>query len=172
MRRWRRQGATTPTTWTSVTTASQPFAEQNAGLPAVADRTSTSCECGAARPLGSPARRPRDGCICRSASALIQDVGPHHVTGSACTRPYIPASPTRPVGAAMTIVQDTLGSEILLDLSGARAQLAEARRDRAERDCAENRAVVAECHARIDSLLDLFLEISASRAGTQRPLCS
>jgi len=69
----------------------------------------------------------------------------------------------------MTIVQDTLGSEILLDLSGARAELAEARRDQAERDCAENRAVVAECHARIDSLLDLFLEISASRGGTQRP---
>jgi hypothetical protein len=69
----------------------------------------------------------------------------------------------------MTIVQDTLGSEIILDLFGARAELAEARHDQAERDCAENRAAVAECHARIDSLLDLFLEISASRGGTQQP---
>jgi hypothetical protein len=69
----------------------------------------------------------------------------------------------------MTIVQDTLGSEILLDLSGARARLAEARRDQAERDCPENRAAVAECHARIDSLLDLFLETSASWGGSRQP---
>jgi hypothetical protein len=61
----------------------------------------------------------------------------------------------------MTTVQDTLGSAILVDLSGARAQLAEARRDEAERDSAVNRAVVAECHARIDALLDFFLDTSA-----------
>jgi hypothetical protein len=68
----------------------------------------------------------------------------------------------------MTIVQGTLVSEILLDLSGARIELAEARRHQAERDCAGNRAVVAEWDARIDALLDLLLEISASGAGTEQ----
>jgi hypothetical protein len=69
----------------------------------------------------------------------------------------------------MTILQDTLGSEILLDLSGVRVDLVEARRNQAERDCAVNRAVVAECHARIDALLDLFLETSATSATSRGP---
>ena len=69
----------------------------------------------------------------------------------------------------MTIVQDTLAGEVLLDLSGARSELGEALRQQAERDSAENRAVVAECHARIDALLDLFLETSASCQRTQQP---
>jgi hypothetical protein len=69
----------------------------------------------------------------------------------------------------MTIVQDTIASAILTDLSGARSELAEALRDQAERDCAVNRAAVAECHARIDALLDLFLETSASCGRTQPP---
>jgi hypothetical protein len=69
----------------------------------------------------------------------------------------------------MTIVQGTLVSEILLDLSGARIELAEARRHQAKRDCAVNRAAVAEWDARIDALLDLFLEISASGAGMEQP---
>jgi hypothetical protein len=69
----------------------------------------------------------------------------------------------------MTIVQDTLGSEILLDLSGVRVQFAEARRQQAERDSEATRALVAECQERIDSLLDLFLATSGSYGGTQQP---
>lgn len=68
----------------------------------------------------------------------------------------------------MTVVQDTVASEVLLDLSGARTALAEARHREAERDCPANRAVVADCHARIDSLLDLFLELSVGCGATQR----
>ena len=69
----------------------------------------------------------------------------------------------------MTVVQGTLVSELILDLSGARIERAEARRQQAERDCAVNRAAVAEWDARIDALLDLFLEISASDAGMEQP---
>jgi hypothetical protein len=69
----------------------------------------------------------------------------------------------------MTILQDTLGGEILLDLSGVCVQLAEARRHQAERDCAVNRAAVAECRARIDALLDLLLETWPSCGGISAP---
>ncbi|WP_222262862.1 hypothetical protein [Modestobacter marinus] len=72
----------------------------------------------------------------------------------------------------MTIVQDTLGSEILLDLSGVCVELADARRHLAERDCGVNRALVAQCHARIDALLDLFLEASANCPGHGSPLAA
>ena len=58
----------------------------------------------------------------------------------------------------MTIVQDTLGNAILLDLTRAWVELTEARTLQAERDSADHRAAVAECQARIDSLLDMFLE--------------
>jgi hypothetical protein len=69
----------------------------------------------------------------------------------------------------MTIPQDTLGGEILLDLSGVFVQLAEARRHQAQRDCAVNRAAAAECRARIDALLDLLLETSPTCSGTSAP---
>jgi hypothetical protein len=65
----------------------------------------------------------------------------------------------------MTIIQGTLGDELLLDLSRACVELAEARIRRAERDSAAHRAVVAECHATIDSLLDMFLETAGSPEG-------
>jgi hypothetical protein len=58
----------------------------------------------------------------------------------------------------MISVQDTLGDELFLDLARACIELTEARTRQAERDSALNRGVVAECHARIDSLLDMFLE--------------
>lgn len=69
----------------------------------------------------------------------------------------------------MTILPDTLEGEILLDLSGVCVQLAEARRNQAERDCAVNRAAVADCRARIDALLDLLLETLPSCRETSAP---
>lgn len=68
----------------------------------------------------------------------------------------------------MTIVQDTLGNAILLDLTRAWGELTEARTLQAERDCAAHRAAVAECHARIDSLLDMFLETCSWTPSTAR----
>jgi hypothetical protein len=69
----------------------------------------------------------------------------------------------------MTTVQDTLGSQVLLDLSRAATDLARARQHQTVRNCAGDRAAVAECHARIDSLLDLLLEASAGRSATRQP---
>lgn len=68
----------------------------------------------------------------------------------------------------MTIVQDTLGNAILLDLTRAWVELTEARTLHAERDSAAHRAAVAECHARIDSLLDMFLETCSWTPATAR----
>jgi hypothetical protein len=65
----------------------------------------------------------------------------------------------------MSVVHDTLGDEILLDLSRACLELSEARTRQAERDTSANRAVLAECHTRMDSLLDMFLE---SASWTER----
>jgi hypothetical protein len=65
-------------------------------------------------------------------------------------------------GAAMTTVRNTLGDAIFLDLSTACVDLAEARVGLAGRDSAANRAVVAECEARIDVLLDMLLEATTS----------
>jgi hypothetical protein len=72
----------------------------------------------------------------------------------------------------MTIVQDTLGDELYLDLSRACVELAEARSRQAERDSAANRADVAECHARIDLLLDMLLETMSSSEGRRPHPCS
>jgi hypothetical protein len=72
----------------------------------------------------------------------------------------------------MTIVQDTVGDEILLDLSRAWIELAEARTRQAERDSSANRAAVAECHAGIDSLLDMLLESTSRSEGTHSHPCS
>jgi hypothetical protein len=72
----------------------------------------------------------------------------------------------------MISVQDTLGDELFLDLSRACIELTEARTRQAERDSGLNRAAVAECHARIDSLLDMFLESSSSSEETHPHPCS
>jgi hypothetical protein len=69
----------------------------------------------------------------------------------------------------MTVLQDTLEGEVLLDLSEVSVQLAEARRHQEERDCAANRAAVAECRAQLDALLDLLLETSPSCRETGLP---
>ena len=58
----------------------------------------------------------------------------------------------------MTIVQDHLVDQISVDFGEACAELTEARLRQQEKDSWANRAAVAECHARIDVVLDLFLE--------------
>ena len=58
----------------------------------------------------------------------------------------------------MTIVQDHLVDQIGVDFAEACAELTRARLRRQEKDSRANRAAVAECHARIDVVLDLFLE--------------
>ena len=58
----------------------------------------------------------------------------------------------------MTIVQDHLVDQIGVDFAEACAELTRARLRRQQKDDNANRAAVAECHARIDVVLDLFLE--------------
>ena len=63
----------------------------------------------------------------------------------------------------MTIVQDHLVDQIGVDFAEACAELTRARLRRQEKDSSANRSAVVECHARIDVVLDLFLEMG--RAG-------
>jgi len=72
----------------------------------------------------------------------------------------------------MTIAQDTLGDELFLDLSRVCVELAEARLRQTERDSAASRADVDKCHARIDSLLDMFLETTSNSEGRRPHPCS
>ncbi len=58
----------------------------------------------------------------------------------------------------MTIVQDHLVDQISVDFAEACAELARTRLRKQEKDSKANRSAVAECHARIDVVLDLFLE--------------
>jgi hypothetical protein len=51
-----------------------------------------------------------------------------------------------------------LAEELQHDFSRARAQLTLARLHRAKKDTPANRAAVAECLARIDAVLDMYLE--------------
>ena len=58
----------------------------------------------------------------------------------------------------MTMVQDHLIDQIGVDFAEACLELTRARLRREQKDTRANRAAVAECHARIDVVLDLFLE--------------
>jgi hypothetical protein len=57
----------------------------------------------------------------------------------------------------MNIISCSLRDELSVDFSRVCAQLAEARLRQAEKDMPSNRAVVAECWARIDAVLDMHL---------------
>jgi hypothetical protein len=59
----------------------------------------------------------------------------------------------------MTTVADSLVEEITLELSLARADHGLAVVQRRGKDTPAARAFVAECWARIDSLLDMYLEV-------------
>jgi hypothetical protein len=58
----------------------------------------------------------------------------------------------------MTMVADSLVEEITLELSLARAEHGQAVVQRRGKDTPAARAFEAECWARIDSLLDMYLE--------------
>ena len=57
----------------------------------------------------------------------------------------------------MNITSYSLREELAVDFSRACAQLAEARLRQIEKDTPANRAAVAECWARIDAVLDMYL---------------
>ncbi|MBB3086219.1 hypothetical protein [Geodermatophilus sabuli] len=56
-------------------------------------------------------------------------------------------------------IQDVLEA----DFARARAALAEARREQAGKDTPRHRATVAECTARVDAVLDMYLAARAAR---------
>jgi hypothetical protein len=57
----------------------------------------------------------------------------------------------------MNITSYSLREELAVDFSRACAQLAEAQIRQDEKDTPANRAAVAECWARIDAVLDMYL---------------
>jgi hypothetical protein len=61
----------------------------------------------------------------------------------------------------MATVADSLLEEITLELSRARAEHGQVVVQRREKDTPAARALEAECWARIDSLLDMYLEAGA-----------
>jgi hypothetical protein len=63
----------------------------------------------------------------------------------------------------MPTVAESLVDEIALDFSRACVEHSEAEVRHRAKDTPANRALVAECSARIDSLLDMYLE--ATRGG-------
>jgi hypothetical protein len=58
----------------------------------------------------------------------------------------------------MTIVEDSLVDQISIDFSQACGELASARLRQRGKDNTANRAAVVDCRARIDVVLDLFLD--------------
>jgi hypothetical protein len=58
----------------------------------------------------------------------------------------------------MTTVSDPLVDQLGVDFTQACSELARARLRQREKDSRANRIAVAECHARVDGVLDLFLE--------------
>jgi hypothetical protein len=66
----------------------------------------------------------------------------------------------------MSVVADSLVTQITLELSRACVDHREAEGRRREKDTLANRALVAECSAGIDALLDMYL--AARAADPQR----
>ncbi len=61
----------------------------------------------------------------------------------------------------MTVTIDDIRTELDVDLCLARQQLLEARLRQRRKDTPANRAAVAECWTRIDTVLDICLELGA-----------
>jgi hypothetical protein len=60
--------------------------------------------------------------------------------------------------ATMTLTTSDIRDELAVDFARASCQLTEARRLQAGKDTPEHRAAVAECSARIDAILDMYLD--------------
>ena len=65
----------------------------------------------------------------------------------------------------MTLTMTTSGlrDELEVDFARASCELAEARFLQAEKDTPDHRAAVAECSARIDAVLDMYLDACSPR---------
>ena len=65
----------------------------------------------------------------------------------------------------MTLPMTTSGllDELEVDFATAACELAEARALRAEKDTPDHRAAVAECSARLDAVLDMYLDAGFRR---------
>jgi hypothetical protein len=63
----------------------------------------------------------------------------------------------------MTMTTSDLRDELEVDFARASCQLTEARRLQAEKDTPDHRAAVAECSARIDAVLDMYLDACSPR---------
>jgi hypothetical protein len=68
----------------------------------------------------------------------------------------------------MTVVQDDLAAQISADLGRVRRELGQAQHRQRVKDSEANRAAVAACRARIDVVLDLFLETHRGFLETHR----
>ena len=68
-----------------------------------------------------------------------------------------------PVQTSPPVVLGSLADQLGADFASACAELARARLRRRDRDSREHRAAVEECSARVDVVLDLYLE--TCRAG-------
>ena len=66
-------------------------------------------------------------------------------------------------GVVMTLPCDSLTEQLALEFTLACTELADARDRRTRKDSTAHRAAVAECEARVDRILDMFLE--ACRGG-------
>jgi hypothetical protein len=58
----------------------------------------------------------------------------------------------------LTLTTSGLRDELEVDFTRASYELAEARLQQAEKDTPDHRAAVAECSARIDAVLDMYLD--------------
>ena len=63
----------------------------------------------------------------------------------------------------LTMNPSGLRSELEGDFARAACELAEARALRAEKDTPHHRAAVAECSARLDAVLDMYLDAGSPR---------
>jgi hypothetical protein len=61
----------------------------------------------------------------------------------------------------MTATIEDLRAELEVDFAGACDELADARFRQEQKDTPQSRAAVAECRGRIDTVLDLYLDVWA-----------
>jgi hypothetical protein len=59
----------------------------------------------------------------------------------------------------MTVTLDDIRDELEVDFGLARHELTEARMRQLHKDTPQHRVAVADCWARIDTILDLFLQV-------------
>jgi hypothetical protein len=72
-------------------------------------------------------------------------------------------------GAAMTITIDDLREDLVVDFARTRKDLIEARLRHQEKDTPDNRSTVAECKARIDRVLDMYIDVVHGAPEDRRP---